>query len=150
MNSIQHKDRSLKKYKTKAPNTEGCSVRNWLNEINTKCFQTACCYYTRSNKPRAFPQFLCQYCSFIHASSSFILQLPIRGCHKVCFPSGFSTAEQVCTPSSPRSSCSYTAPGTTGKAHPPVQIIPVRNKSFPEQETTLRFRQRPRNSTYRT
>lgn len=47
----------FKQDETKAPNTEECSVRNWLNETNTKCFQTACCSYTKSNKPRVFHDF---------------------------------------------------------------------------------------------
>lgn len=51
---IQHKDRSLRRDKTKAFDIEGCNVRNGLNEINTECFQTAYCSYTRSKKNQGF------------------------------------------------------------------------------------------------
>lgn len=68
---ILHKDRSLNRDKTKASNTEGYSVRNWCNEINTKCFQTACCSYTRNNKSRAFPQFLCTAVSYTLQAVSY-------------------------------------------------------------------------------
>lgn len=65
---IQHKDRSLGRDKTKAFDIEGCNVRNRLNEINTKCFQTAYCSYTRSKKTGLF------YDSFVSTAVSYMLQ----------------------------------------------------------------------------
>lgn len=40
-----------------------------------------------ATKPGPIPRLCCRN-SFIRASACFTLQLPIRGCHEVCFPSG--------------------------------------------------------------
>lgn len=84
---IEHEDRRWAGKRLKCLTQKGAAEGTGSTKSTLNVSKSDVDFKWEATKPGPIPRLCCRN-SFIRASACFTLQLPIRGCHEVCFPSG--------------------------------------------------------------